>query len=574
MATYAGNMAGGRLTRGTTNNAVHGGRQPLLKSAEIIDGVFEDLGPGHNVPITVEHFDGNKATHAGDVWYDRIHILPKSKFEFGNILGQTTQEFEIFSAYRNREASLNSIANGLGDGSSVPAISVGARLDPFASFIDAASGRLVPVRTEIVIEKDGVPTFDGTIDFSFSTGDQVAVAASGNRIAVFPFRPESKFDELIEFRSDVLQAMSGREQRLGLRTKPRQMFSFEYRLIEDSRQRMQVQLQGWQSNLWALPMFHNGTRSTASAAFEATSIDVQTTLNRDFRVGGQAVVFISEQVQEVVTITAVTATTIEFANTPLQRVIPTNTEVFPARLCYIRRIVDGERHAVNLETFRVFWQVWDNDTGAMAASTGSYGLYNGRPVFDKNAMGSDTIRTRRDANVRFVDNMTGKVKAYSRETGRHKKSMTQGFYCHSRQEIIELQQLLMFLNGKQGSFYMPSQINDLTLSGPIDALDQTIDVVGLGLERYLSDINNPHRTLKLTFTNGAVALRNVVGATKVTDNLDRVSLDAAVGVSATVEEVESIEWVDKVRFDVDRFTIRYERPAQAVMIASVKTIYE
>lgn len=580
--------------------ATYSGRSPLnspvttLKAGKGMTGValantgvLETVGPsvqgadvGGGTPPTYPLIPstthpGLKVLYHGDTWFDRIHIIPRDKLKFGNILAFQVQDFEIFNAYRKTQATLNSITNGLGDGAGTNDISAPSVLDPFTSFLDAASTRLNPIKTQLQVQKDGAPTFDGALAFNFSTGDVASIFASGNRIAIWPIKPESGFEESMEFLSDVMTSMSGKEQRLSLRSKPREGYLFDYRLSDDSRQRAQVFLQGWQSNLWALPMFQSGGRLTAPVAIGATSMTVDTTTNRDYRVGGQAVLYVDEQIQEVVTITAITSTTIEFLNTPVLREHTVHTEVFPARLCYIKKAVAGKRYAVNVEDFRIEWQVWDNDTGALSPDASAFPSYNSKVLFECNLMGSNAMRLTHNANVRFVDNGTGKIKAYSRWAGTHKRSSTQGFFLRSRQEIIEAKQLLMELQGKQKSFYLPSFIGDMRAMAGFLSTDTDLSVNGMDMERFIgANIQHPHKIVRIHLSNGTILTRTIVSVAKNGDTLDTITLDAPYGVDATLEEITKVEFLEQVRFDVDRFTLRYERPGQATLVAPVITVYD
>lgn len=577
MATYSG-----KLTNDVVNAST--GRSLLPSSVRgrayesghaIVTGSDEGGGLGHSIPVTSTTFTGLVIPYTADTWFERIHLIPRTKLKFGNILSLQVEDFEIFNAYRTTVAQMTGITNGLGDGASTPDVSAPSNLHPFTSFLDASSTRLNPVKTQLEIAKDGAPTFDGLYSFTFAEGDVVSLAASGNRIAVWPIKHENEFRETVEFLTDVMESLSGKEQRVALRSEPRESYQLNYRLTEDSRQRAQIHLQGWQSNLWALPMFHNGCRSTAAVAFEDTSVTVDATTNRDFRVGGQAVFWQDEQVVEVVTISAVTATTIEFTSTPIQRAFGANVEIYPARLAYIRNVVSGNRYAINLEQFGINWSIWDNDTGALAASTAAFSSYDSKVLFDKSLMGSGTMKVTHDAKVRFVDNKTGQIKAYSRQSGKHKRGSEKGFWLGSRQDIIECKQVLKSLQGRQKAFYLPTHIADMTLRADFEIADTSIEVTGLEMERFLQpNIQHPRKVLRVVCTDGTIITRDVVSIAKNGDTLDTVTLSSALGVDKTIAEVERIEFLEQVRFDADKFTFRYRRPGQATLVAPVITVYD
>lgn len=551
--------------------------QPEFLPADQAGGTDEGGGPGHSVPTPLNTFVGALDPYHGDFWFDRVHLIPRDDIKFGNILGQVIQDFELFSAYREpTTVTLTTINDNLGDGTdAADDISTPTSMAPFTSILDSTSTRLNPVKTSLVADQEGAPTFNGTYEFVFDSGDVVALSASGNRIAVWPIKHETDFQERIEFKTDVMEALSGKEQRIALRACPRTFYDLNYRLTGDSRQRAQIHLQGWQSNLWALPMFHNGTKLTAAASATDTSVTVENTDNRDFRVGGQMILWQDEQVYEAVTISAVTSTTIEFTSTPLTRAFANGVEIYPARLAYIARAIQGRRFATELEDFRLEWRVWDNDTGSPTGDTSAYSTYNSKVLFDEcNLMDGDSMQVTHDAKVKFIDNQTGIIKAYSRQAAKHKRGSTQGFFMATRAEILQVQRLLIALQGRQKSFYLPTFINDLTLTADFFSPDSTIDVEGIELERFLTNIEHPRKIVRIVCTDGTVITRTIVSTLKVSDTLNRITLDSTLGVDKTVAEVSRIEFQELVRFDADRFNFRYRRPGQATLVAPVLTVYD
>lgn len=532
-------------------------------------------GTGHGIAISATTHDGLVAPYWGDTWFDRIHLLPRSKIEFGNIVTFTTQTFELYSAYREPTvATLNTITNNLGAGSDIPDISVPSDLDPFTSFLDSSSTRLNPVLPTLEVDAEGAAVFDSTVDFSFSTGDMVALAASGNRISVWSEIWESDFEETLEFKTDVMTALSGKEQRVALRSQPRSLFRTKFRLTEKNRQHVQMLLHGWQSQLWALPMFHNGSKTTAAISINDTSATVDNTDNRDYRVGGYAIVYQDSQVYDVVEVSAVTSTTVTFTNTPVLHAYSKGVQVFPVRLAFIRNLVQGTRQKTKLEDFDVVWQAYDNDTGAPAGSTAGQTTFNSKVLFDAcNLMEGDSMQVRHQSDVKFVDNQTGVVESFSR-WDRNKRGSTKGFFMANREEILEVRNLLVALGGKQTSFYLPTFIEDFTPQSGITVAAFTLDIDNIEYARFASTPKNGKKYVRLTYNDGTTETNEIVSATKVSDTLERLTMQTAWAASKTVDEIERVEFIELVRFDADRFIFRYRRPGQATLVAPVITVYD
>ena len=577
MATYSGlapfgstvsaaGMTGQQLPPSTTNVV---DQQTVLVAGSDAGG-----GSGHSIPISVTTLSGLVAPYWGGTWFDRVHLLPRTKIEFGNIVTFTTQTFELFSAYRTA-ITLNTITNNLGAGSDIPDIPTPpTTLDAFMSFLDSSSTRLNPVLVTLEMDAEGAAVFDSTVDFSFSTGDMVSLAASGNRISVWSEKWESDFEEILEFKTDVMTTLSGKEQRVGLRSQPRSLFRTKFRLTEENRQHAQMLLHGWQSALWALPMFHNGCKSTAAVSISDTSVTVDNTDNRDFRVGSFAIVYQDAQVYDVVEVSAVTSTTVTFTNTPVLNAYGAGAMVFPVRLAFIRRVVQGPRQKLGMEDFDIVWQAYDNDTGAPAGSTAGQSTFNSKVIFDAcNLMNNNTMQVQHQSDVKFIDNETGVVEAFSR-WDRNKRSSTKGFFMANRQEILDVRNLLVAFGGKQTSFYLPTFIEDFTPLSGITVSGFDIDVKNIEYARFASSPKNGKKYIRLTYSDGTTETNEIVSSAKVSDTLERLTCQTAWAASKTLEEIERIEFIELVRFDADQFRFKYRRPGQATLVAPVITVYD
>ena len=578
MATYSGALVGSMLV------SVGASHQPIQATpftnvvdrppSDVLAGTDEGGGPGHSIPVSGTTYTGSISDSQGALWFDTVHITPRSKIEFGNIVGVITNEFEVFSAYRTTTTTLSSITNNLGDGTALEDTTAPQTLYPFTSILDPSSARLTPVKDVLKALPSGLATFDSTLIFVFSTGETPTLYASGNRIVVWPEIWDAEFDEQWRFKTDILEALSGKEQRVALRQKPRQFLQTTFTLTDSARQRVQSLLHGWQQNLFLLPMFHTGTKSTAAISSAATSVSVESTASLEFRVGGYAVLYQDNQVSEAVTITNVTSTSIEFTGSPTLNAYAANTRVFPGRLCFIANAVSGSRYRTNMEKFQVSWQAYDNDTGAPSGSIGSFSTHAGDVIFSGcNLMGSTQMPVQHVRNVTYVDNETGLIATSSR-WDRNKRSSEKGFFMATQADIEEIRKLLIYLQGKQKPFWLPTFIEDLTPVAGVLATQFTLDINHVGFTRFIGSGLKPKKTLRVTFTDGTEAISDIQSSAEVSSTVERVTLGDAWAASKTVDEIERVEYLEHVRFNTDSFTFRYRRAGAATMVAPVITVYD
>lgn len=544
-------------------------------NAAYTGGTTVDGGEPHVIPTPRDSYAYVEATWAtmGYDWFGKVHLTPRTKIEFGNIVTTLSVEYELFNAWKV-DVTLTSITNNVGAGISLPDAPVPPEVLPsFASFLDPATTRLNPVKLRVVADADGPPTFDDTIDFLFDTGEDPFLDMSGNRISVILPEFEDNLQERWSFLTEVIPTVSGKEQRISLRRNPRQEFQLTYLLDGDERRRLQNTLFGWQSKLFAIPMWHEQMRSTAAVVAGDTVLQVNTTTNFDFRVGGLALIYQSSTQYDVMVLSAVNANSLEFDDSPLLNSYDSNAKVMPVRLGYITNSVRGARYKTTLERFELSITVADNDTGIFEESTTGWNTYNSKVLLDdNNVMESDQIPSEFQQNITFIDNDVGNIAATSRWES-HKHVSQKGFFTHSRAEKLKLLKLLFAFRGKQKSFYLPSFIEDFTAASNLVIGEATIDIDHVEYTRFVNAAS-PRNVIRVTFTDGTDLTREIVGASEVSDTVEELTLDNTWPANRTVAEIERIELFELSRFDTDVFTFRFLTPHKAIVTAPTVTVFD
>ncbi len=506
-------------------------------------------------------------------WFDRVHLIPRTEIVFGNIVSSVQATYELFSAWRSQTV-LVSIVNNI-EGVTLPdQPALPSTLPSFTSFLDAASTRLSKIKTTVNASIEGAAVFDDFIEFLFSTGDEVALHVSGNRISLMTPPWESDFLERFAFLTDIIPTISGKEQRLSLRRNPRQELQVNYLLGDEERQRMLSTLFGWQTQLFAVPMWHLELKSTASVSASATVVQTNTTTNFDLRVGGLAVIWESATKFDVVLVSAVAANSVTFTTTPVLNSYSSGVKVLPVRLAYIANVVRGARHKTKLENFQITFVIVDNDTGAMAESTSGWSTYNGKVLLDGlNVMDNAEMPEEFRQQITYIDNETGQFSTSTR-WARHKRSSMKGFVCHSRAEILTLRKLLLAFRGKQKSWWLPTFAEDMTIAANLSIGTSTIDISHIGYARFVGGALSPRDTIRVTFTDGTSLTRTIASAIEVSSTVERLTLNTTWPANRTMAEIRRIEYLELVRFDTDVFTFRYPEPSTALVSAPVVTVFD
>ena len=515
-------------------------------------------------------------------WFDKVHILPRVEIEFGNIITQQDEDYEVYSAWRHEDVTLSNVTNNATPGVELPDLTVPTALRRMESLLDPSTtgnsglvlGTIVPLR--VVALTNGLPVFDTSIDFDFSVGGQLQLLVSGSRIVLMPFEYEAPV-ETLAFLTDIISALDGHEQRIALRKNPRQMFEVLYLLTENDRQRMQALLMDWSGNVFGFPLYHEAVQLSAAVSPGATSYPITGGDDVDFRAGGLAVAFTDVNTFDVIQISAASDTSITAAD-PSVFGYAAGTLVMPLRTARIVRAVAGGRAANNLERFKVIFEVTDNDTGALAGSTtpGFWSLYDGRVLFDDcNVVGGE-MREEYRRRIHVIDNATGIVNVSS-SWDRGKRASEKSFTLRNRADIKAFRQVMRAIRGRQKAFWLPTFFDDVTVKAALVTGTRTFDIERIEYERFVQS-RSPKSIFRITFNNGDPELiRTVVSATGVDATTERLTFDAGEAAwpsNVPVDEIERVEFFELSRFDSDNVPIRYAHAGLARVSMPVLQVFD
>lgn len=544
-------------------------RPPLSKPAGTEQGVAPDK---------------SDAATPGLDWFEHIHLLPRTKIEFGNILTPETETYELYNSYRRDAHTLLTVTNNVTPGVSLSNLSPPVLVPPQSSILDPSTtdntgdtfalGTLV--KMDVVAEQNGLPIFDDNIIFNFvAPANSPQLFLSGQRIVLIPLEYESPTSETLAFLTDVIEALDGKDYRIALRDQPRQIFEVLYRLDTNDRQRILALLMDWTDKPFGFPLWHEKLRLTASVSAAATSYPVSAADEVDLRIGGLALVLSDNNTFDVINIDALTATTITAAD-PSINAYAAGTPIMPLRTATILKVVPAVRYANNLEDFQITFEVIDNTTGALAGSTtpGFWEIYNGKVLFSDGNVVNGTMSEQFVRRIHRLDNLTGQVTIGS-DWDKNKRLHEKGFVARSRAEIISLRRLLIALQGKVKSFYIPTFIDDLT---PAAALINSTAILDVERHEYVRLIRNrdPKATFKITFTDGTSLVRTIQSSVihPTEPSQERLTIDTNWPADRPLDEIVRLEYYEQIRFDSDHQTLVYPRIGLASMVVPVKAVFD
>lgn len=566
MATLVGGNNIGALTR--VGSPVQPGR--VLQSRTLVNPIkdVDRVKDGHG-RILVEHvtddvvtagpatkpaapqddwLEGNvvEKTTLGTDWWERIHILPREGFKFGNIISDQTYTVEIFNAFRLIGVEFTSFTNNTGPGISLDP-------DPSPVTID----RLHSLLLDLLVEAKGSSSFDSTLDFLFGSGvGTISIGASGSRIVLWGFPPELAMRETISFLTNIIPATDGEEQRISLRKAPRQAFQMSF-FVEEGPERQYAEsvLFDWQASIFGLPIWHEATLSTAAVSAGDTSVPVQSTAFRDFRVGGQVILWSAFRTFSVMTIASVSANSIGFT-AQIGDAFAAGVQVMPVRdQVLTSQRIRAVRGRVGFSEINITFRVVDNDIDLADAS--SFPTYNGKVLMDDPNLVTNTMSDTYERQLTVVDGLTGTVISNS-TWARGKRAHRKGFKMVGLEELWKVRGLMHFLRGRQISFYIPSFSDDMEAFDTFSSGGSLMPIKNIGYAQFVQ-ARQPKNVVRVTLTNGTTLVRTITGATEISAEREDLTIDVNWPSTIQPSDIERIEYVEKVRLDADGISIEHLR---------------
>lgn len=497
-----------------------------------------------NLPTAISHFafSGSLAgSFALSDWYNRIHIST-GLIALGNVVTNVTQYVRVWNAWLDRSQTLNTFTTVNGDGINVTA--PGALPITFL--------RNQELQWTFTVDVQGPPTIAATYTWTFADGETAVLNITGNRVTAWALTPDwsAGVRETLQFKTDVMTAWSGVEQRRALRIAPRRQFEFTAPMAQQERRIVEAALFAWSSMIWALPIFSDGQRLTSALAPGALTVPCDT-VNRDFRAGGLAILITDAANYEVLQIASVTTSALALTNA-VAGSWPKGSRLYPirtARLASYPKIarVNGQYATVQPQFVTVEPCDWTPASGLPT--------YRGYPVLENSPDTGVGAEASYERQANLIDNDTGVVEMDDTAKIGFPMWMHEWF-MQGRTQRAFFRALMYLLKGRQGEIWVPSYQSDLQLAAIIASTASTIDVQMTGYTLFLvGQINR--QDIRIELLNGTVFYRRVTGSTGVDANTERLSIDSTLGQQVTAAQVRRISFMTLCRLNSDSIDIQH-----------------
>lgn len=481
--------------------------------------------------------------------YGRIHVIPAS-FALGNVLGAESRDFEV-NAFLDTPQTLAVINETDTDGLTL--VEPGS---PPLLFAPLSSKTYT-----LNVSLDGPATIDASYEFDF-TIEKPLLLVTGTRVVTFAHCPQRPIREGIEFRTDVLEAYDGAEQRIRGRKLPRQQFEYRYLLSEQFERAFALNaISGFQGQSFGVPIFIFQRPLLVDAAINDTVIQVDTT-NADFRASTatDARLIILWRDFDDFEVAQVAVGGIAAGSITLQRPLVQNhdaatTLVMPIQIMLGRDPAEWGRTSNNVTTLSVGWL--SREVASLGDLT-SLPTHLGLPVFSGLNFMGQTLDEKVTRKYTIFDNGSGEFEAiFGRVIA--ELGTVKGFEARGAADTFTLREIIYGLNGKQTTFFLPSFRPDFNLITTIGAADLNIEVSPADYTRFLNT-QDPWGDIMIRLNDGTDFFRNVTASVEGTGPAKEIiSIDSSLGQVVTAADVDFICYLHRARFNSDKIELEHIR---------------
>lgn len=482
-----------------------------------------------------------------DDWYNRIHISPL-QLDLGNVVSAQTTPVFLWNAFLESR-SLTAIV-GIVEGLEVSGQPAPPLLFP----------GLKELTWQVTVTPDGQPVLDTVVAWEFDNGRSAGLRITANRIIAWTFLPDwgDGIRERLTASTDILQSESAVSQRRQLRLAPRREFSGPMYAEGRERQLLDLSLFGWSDRIWSMPIWPDIQLLDEGIAADVDFIPC-TTQWLDFRAGGLAMLrgesaFTSETVE----ILDVLSNGLQLKRNT-QLAWPAGSRLYPARAAQLLeepslskltdQLIEAEVQFLVVEACD--WPEWLPTT-----------LYRGRPVWDRRPDDSESLTQSIQRLRSTLD--SGFSQPLITDTARRALQMLgQRHLDLGREARAQVRSFIYGMRGRQAVVWVPTHMDDLTLVATVSAVGTALDIAYIGYTRFSAG-KPGRRDIRIELWDGSVFMRRITGSVEVDSQVERVALDASLGVEVQPNQVARISWMNLMRFESDEQEIEHMTDSEGV----------
>jgi len=357
--------------------------------------------------------------------------------------------------------------------------------------------------------------------------------------------------ERIEWKTDVIPAFNGSEQRVALRQTPRRWFEFSILLEGDTaRREFEAMLWAWGAKPWALPIWTDATPASVAISAGTTTIYLDTT-HADFYSDGFAML-LSGTRYEVLSVLAVSPDHLTLSQ-PVATHWPVDTVIFPVRTAYLEQQQQVTRFSGSSLYGTVRMMLDDiNDHPAEIPDV----VYRGYPVITQPSIWTTDLTVDYQRQQQVVDFGVGGVYRDD-ETGQPTLIHNHHWTLDSRAKIAAFRSFLYARRGRLSAVWLPTFMPDLHVIAPVVATSLQINIQHCKYTTLYA-LKRNRRDIRIELANGVVLYRRIVASAVIDATTEQLSLDSPIGFDLDSDDIEQISFMSVSRLDTDAIELSWQ----------------
>lgn len=360
--------------------------------------------------------------------------------------------------------------------------------------------------------------------------------------------------EALEFKTELLRALTGVAQIRRLRDVPRRTFEFSILGHHKAKRLYDNMLADKGGSRWQLPIWHDVQRLDATLASGSLVIPCITD-GVDF--GSRAVLYRGLNDFEIVEIDSIDPGQLNLTSATVAE-WPARTKLYPLRAAFLNPVTLGSERTSTVHTGTVSFEIDEAcDWTAVAPAT----TYKTLPVWDIKPDRSGDRETGFSRDITLVDNGIGKPVRFDLPDTFFVSASTR-WLAKGRSEHADLRSLLYYLAGRAGVLWVPSWTADVKPIAGVTAAQTTLDIEWSGYTLFGRQQAN-RRDLRIPLANGSVLYRRIIGSVDH-GGYETLTLDSALGVAVSLASFGTISFMSLAQAASDRTEIEHLTSAAGV----------
>ena len=482
---------------------------------------------------------GTIATSYYDDFYNRVHVTPRT-LDIGNLLSVQTRSVSVWNAWLTDQA-LSAINESATTGLTESGIVAPTTFAPLEERV-----------FYVTVDTAGPAAIDAEYTLVFPA-ESPLLAVTGRRVVVFGHAPNwaRPVVEKLNWLTDVLLSHGGVEQRVGLRDAPRRALAYELAtMTRHQTNLLETMLLGWQSRLWAVPVWTDAQNLAADLAAGSLAIPA-VTAGYEFAVDSLVLLWAAHDRHEAVEIDAVGASSLTLKTATLAD-WPAGTRLYPIRLGRLPARQKFVRETGHHLTGGVEF-AFDDNVAIAALDSGD--LYDGYSVYAGRTNWADPTEVEFVRQLDELDYETGKAWVDDL-SGLAAILKSWHWLFKSRAEIVAFRGWLAARAGRRVPFWSVSQAVDMEVVAAIGAADTAIHIRNIGYQRFL-DGRADRRHICIRTTSGTLYYRRITASTEVDATEEELAIDSALGATLQPGDIQSVRFMHLTRLEADAIEIEW-----------------